>query len=156
MTTHHPGDGDEPAAAAAAGPRRRWFVVFGLVAVALVAVTGLVVGALVLLVPQADQSDPLSADAPGLTSFDVRPTGCTFEPERGGMVAHFMVRTNVAGRFTVDVEAVTDEGADDLDIDTQHVVRYTARSTGGRRGGSSDVVVPLSEEEHRDGYRQCL
>ena len=154
MTTT-PADGDDPAAAPRPG-RRRLRAVLGLIAVAVVAVLALAVGALAFLLPRSgDTTDPLGDDAPGLTSVTLRTTGCTFQPERGGMVAHFIVRTHVAGRFTVDVKAVTAEGADNLDIATQHVVRYTVPFYGGQTRREFDVVVPLSEKEHQDGYREC-
>ena len=153
MTSHHPADGDEPAGAAAPA-HRRWGVVLGLAAAALVAVGALVVGSLVLL-HQGGETDALGEEAPGLGHVSFHANGCRYQPERGGLVVHFDVTTSDAGRFTVDVEAVTAEGADDLDIATQHVVRYTVPFYGGRTRKEFDVVVPLSEQEHRDGYRKC-
>lgn len=83
------------------------------------------------------------------------PDGCDYDPERGGLVVHFDVSTRDAGRFTVDVSAVTVEGADNLDISTPHVVRFSVPFYGGPTQREFDVVVPLTEAEHEDGYRKC-
>ena len=154
MTTAHPGDGDDPAAGASS-TRRRLGVVVGLVAVAVVAVLALVVGVLAFVLPHGGTTDPLGEDAPGLADASFRAQGCRYQPERGGLVVHFAVRSSDTGRFTVDVKAVTAEGADDLDVATQHVVRYTVPFYGGPTRREFDVVVPVSEQEYRDGYRTC-
>ena len=132
------------------GSRRRVLVLAGLGAAVLV--VGL---AVVLLVRDDAPTSPLDADSAGLANLTIRPTQCSYQPERGGLVAHFVVRTSDAGLLTLDVKAVTDEGADDLDVVSPHVVRYTVPFYGGRTTRQFDVVVPLSEAEHRDGYRKC-
>jgi len=71
------------------------------------------------------------------------------------MVVHVTVGTADAGRFTVDVSAVTEEGADDQDVSSPHVVRVTVPFYGGRTQKEFDVVVPLTEAEHQQGYRSC-
>jgi hypothetical protein len=151
-----PGPADESAAPGAPARRVRRRLVVGLVALAVVVLL-LGVVAVVVLGQDRDETNPLSADAPGLTEFTIRPftEDCRYEPARGGLVAHFDVSTSDAGRFTVDVEAVTDEGMDDLDISTPHVVRFTVPFYGGRTRKQFDVVVPLTEADYRDGYRKC-
>jgi hypothetical protein len=142
-----PGNDSPPA-------RRRRRTVLVLVATAAVlAVLGLVA---VLLVQSRAEPHPLDADAPALSHVTMHTGGkCRYEPDRGGLVAHLDVRTSDAGRFTVDVEAVTDEGSDNLDITTEHVVRYTVPFYGGPTRKQFDVVVPLTEAEYQQGYRAC-
>jgi hypothetical protein len=82
--------------------------------------------------------------------------GCSWDPDRGGLVVHVTVGTADAGRFTVDVSAVTEEGADNQDISSPHVVRVTVPFYGGKAQKEFDVVVPLTEADYRDGYRKCL
>jgi hypothetical protein len=149
MTT--PGD-ESAATAGPAGTNRRAVLV--LVAVAAVIV---VLGVVAVLVQRSHaETDPLDSEAPGLAHMTMRTGGkCTYEPDRGGLVAHFDVSTSDAGRFTVDVEAVTDEGADNLDVATKHVVRYTVPFYGGQTRQQFDVVVPLTEADYQQGYRQC-
>ncbi len=151
--TPDPADGDESAAAAGpAGKHRRAVLV--LVAIATVfAVLGLVA---VLIGQSQAETNPLDSEAPALSDFAMHSGGkCTYEPGRGGLVAHFDVSTSHAGRFTVDVEAVTDEGADNLDISTTHVVRFTVPFYGGQTRQQFDVVVPLTEADYQHGYRKC-
>ena len=127
-----------------------------LVLVAIAAVF-IVLGLVAVLIGQnRAETNPLDADAPALADFTIHPTGrCSYEPDRGGLVAHFEVSTRDAGRFTVDVEAVTDEGADNLDISTTHVVRFTVPFYGGQTRKEFDVVVPLTEADYQHGYRKC-
>ena len=127
-----------------------------LVIVAIAAVV-VVLGVVAVLVGRGqDEPDPLDADAPGLADFTFRPTArCTYEPDRGGMVAPLEVSTRDAGRFTVDVRAVTDAGASNEDISTEHVVRVTVPFYGGQTRKRFDVVVPLTEAEYQQGYREC-
>ena len=101
------------------------------------------------------ETNPLDADAPGLAHVTFHTRGCSYEPDRGGLVVHFAVSTRDAGRFTVDVSAVTDEGADNLDISTKHVVRFTVPFYGGTARKEFDVVVPLTEADYQQGYREC-
>lgn len=151
--TPDPADGDE--SAAMAGPARKARrAVLVLVAIAAVFI---VLGLVAVLIGQnRAETNPLDADAPALADFTIHPTGrCSYEPDRGGLVAHFEVSTRDAGRFTVDVEAVTDEGADNLDISTTHVVRFTVPFYGGPSRQQFDVVVPLTEANYQHGYRKC-
>lgn len=151
--TPDPADGDE--SAAMAGPARKARrAVLVLVAIAAVFI---VLGLVAVLIGQnRAETNPLDADAPALADFTIHPTGrCSYEPDRGGLVAHFEVSTRDAGRFTVDVEAVTDEGADNLDISTTHVVRFTVPFYGGPSRQQFDVVVPLTEADYQHGYRKC-
>jgi hypothetical protein len=120
-----------------------------------VAAVFIVLGLVVLAGQNDTAPDPLDADAHGLSDVTFRSTGCTYEPDRGGLVAHFDVRTSDAGRFTVDVSAVTQEALDNADITTPHVVRYTLPFYGGQSHKEFDVVVPLSEAEYQQGYRKC-
>ena len=144
--------GDEPAAAAGpARKRRRAVLVLTAVVVAFI-VLGLVV---VLSGRNRAGTDPLDSDAPALADVAFHTKGCSYEPDRGGLVVHFAVSTRDAGRFTVDVAAVTDEGADNLDIATTHVVRFTVPFYGGRTRQEFDVVVPLTKAEYQQGYRRC-
>lgn len=151
--TPEPADGDE--SAARAGPvRRHRRAVLGLVAIAAVlASLGLVA---VLTEASEAETDSLGSATPALSHFTMQPGGeCTYAPDRGGLVAHFDVRTSESGRFTVDLEAVTDEGSDNLDIPTPHVVRVTVPFYGGQSRKEFDVVVPLTEADYQDGYRKC-
>ena len=151
--TPGPDDGDEPAATT--GPARKHRrAVLALVAIAAVFV---VLGLVAVLIGQdPEETDPLDADAPHVADFTMHPEGpCTYKPDRGGMVAHFEVRTRDAGRFTVDLAAVTDEGLDNLDISTPHVVRFTVPFYGGQTRKQFDVVVPLTEADYQHGYRKC-
>lgn len=151
--TPDPADGDE--SAAMAGPARKARrAVLVLVAIAAVFI---VLGLVAVLIGQnRAETNPLDADAPALADFTIHPTGrCSYEPDRGGLVAHFEVSTRDAGRFTVDVEAVTDEGADNLDISTTHVVRFTVPFYGGPSRQQFDVVVPLTEADYQHGDRKC-
>jgi len=135
-------------------PARGRRLLVGLVALVVAVVS--VVGATAYLIGRAGSSnDPLGDDAPTLADPRFRTEGCSFQPERGGLVVHFDVTSSDAGRFTVDVSAVTAEGADDLDVTTEHVVRYTVPFYGGQTRRQFDVVVPLSQAEYRDGYRKC-
>lgn len=156
MTTpgdHTPGSADGDEAAATAGPARKHRRAVLVAVVAVVAGLGLV--AFLILQGQAE-TNPLDSEAPALSEASVQPGGeCTYDPARGGLVAHFDVRTRDAGRFTVDVQAVTDDGADDLDISTPHVVRVTVPFYGGRARKQFDVVVPLTEADYQQGYRKC-
>jgi hypothetical protein len=155
MTTPSDGTPDGDDSAAAAGPaRKRRRAVLVLVSIAAVfAVLGL---AAVLIVQSQVETSPLDSEAPAVSDFTMRTRGeCTYEPDRGGLVAHFDVSTSDAGRFTVDLEAVTAEGADNLDISTTHVVRFTVPFYGGRARQRFDVVVPLTEADYQQGYRKC-
>ncbi len=145
-----PGDDTpDPAATPGAARKRR--------AVVLVAIAAVLVGlGLVLVgVKNRAETNPLDADAPGLAHVTFHTRGCSYEPDRGGLVVHFAVSTRDAGRFTVDVSAVTDEGADNLDISTKHVVRFTVPFYGGTARKEFDVVVPLTEADYQQGYREC-
>lgn len=148
--TPDPAGGDGSAATAGPAGKRRRAVLVAIAAV--VIVLGLVA---VLVGRSQGETNPLDADAPGLAHFRVQPSGCSYEPDRGGLVAHFEVSTRDAGRLTLDVEAVTDEGKDNLDIPTTHVVRFTVPFYGGPSRQEFDVVVPLTEADHQDGYREC-
>ena len=148
-STPDPADGDGPAVPAR--KHRRGVLVLVLAAVFVVA--GLVV---VRIVDSQEETNPLDADAPALADFTFHPEGpCSYEPDRGGMVVHMDVSSRDAGRFTIDVEAVTDEGLDNLDISTTHVVRVSVPFYGGQTRKEFDVVVPLTEADHQDGYRKC-
>ena len=143
------------ASAATAGPagrrRRVALVLAGLATV--VIVVGLVA---VRIIDSREATNPLDADAPALADFDMQSDGdCSFDADRGGLVAHFEVSTQDTGRFTIDVEGVTDEGADNLDITTTHAARYSVSFDGGQARKEFDVVVPLTEAEYQDGYRSC-
>jgi hypothetical protein len=145
--------GDEPTTTAGPARTHRRAV---LVLVALAAAT-VVLGLVAVLVAQrGSEPNPLDADAPALGDFTMHRTdGCRYEPDRGGLVAHFDVSTSDAGRFTVDVEAVTDEGVDNLDLTTEHAVRFTVPFYGGPSRRQLDVVVPLTEADYQHGYRRC-
>lgn len=151
MTTPRSGSPD-PADGEESGRRRRTVTVLAAVVAALM-VLGL---AAVLVAQRADETDSLGLEAAHVANFEMQPTGpCRYEPDRGGLVAHFDVSTGDVGRFTVDLQAVTREGADDLDISTTHVVRVTVPFSDGQTRKQFDVVVPLSETEYQDGYRKC-
>jgi hypothetical protein len=153
--TPQPADGD--GSADTAGPvRRRGRTVLVLVAVA--AVFLLVLGIVAVVIARGDDTtDPLDAQGPGLAHVSMRTRGaCRYDPDSGGMVAHFDVRSSDAGQFTVTLSAVTDDGADNLDdAATRHAVRVTVPFYGGRARKQFDVVVPLTEAEHEQGYRTC-
>lgn len=141
-----PADGDE------SGNRRRILPVLAAIS-ASVMVLGLVA---VLIAQSADKTDPLDSETTHVADFTMQPTGaCRYEADRGGLVAHFDVSTSEAGRFTVDLKAVTKEGADNLDIPTTHVVRVTVPFYGGQTRKQFEVVVPLAKAEYQDGYQQC-
>ena len=146
-----PADDGSPGTPRTAGGVRRAILVLLAVAVVCV-VLGLV--AVVRLSPDSE-ADPLDQDVSGPADLTFDPSGCRYEPERGGLVVHFTVETSDAGRFAIDVSAVTEEGADDQDISTPHVVRYVVPFYGGRTKKEFDVVVPLTDAEHRQGYRKC-
>jgi len=155
MTT--PGDDDSAAANGPTGPARparNGRRAAGLVAIAasMLLVLGLVA---VLALRSGAEANPLDSDAPALADVRFHITGCRYEPDSGGLVTHVDVSTSDTGRFTVDVEATTDEGADNLDISTTHVVRVTVPFYGGSARKQFDVVVPLSRSDFRDGYRKC-
>lgn len=151
MTT--PGDDESAASAGPGRTRRRALAALVAIAAAVLVLLGLLVA--VLIGRSGAEANPLDTDAPALADATFRATGCRYEPDRGGLVTHFDVSTSDAGRFTVDLEAVTDEGADNLDISTTHVVRVTVPFYGGRTRKQFDVVVPLSETDHQHGYRKC-
>ncbi len=116
----------------------------------------IVLGLVAVLIGQSRaETNPLDSDAPALADLRFHPTGCSYEPVRGGLVTHFDVSSRDAGRFTVDVKAVTDAGADNLDISTTHVVRVTVPFYGGQTRKQFDVVVPLTEADYQHGYRKC-
>lgn len=148
--TPDPADGDESAATAGPSRKNRRAVLVAIAAV--FAVLGLVA---VLIGQSQAETNPLDSEAPALAHFTMHSGKCGYEPGRGGLVAHFDVSTSDAGRFTVDVEAVTDEGADNLDISTTHVVRFTVPFYGGQTRKEFDVVVPLTEADYQHGYRKC-
>ena len=146
-----PGDPTTPPAEP--GHRRRRLVLYvagGLAAA--VALVGVVVGQ-----SQAETEDPLGPDASGLSELSMRTIGgCRYEPDRGGMVGGFAVTTRDAGRFVLDVEAVTPEALDNADAPTSpHVVRYTVPFYGGKVTKRFEVVVPLAAAEHDAGYTKC-
>jgi hypothetical protein len=141
-------DGSAPTAGHVRGLR----AVPVLVAIAAVFVVGLVA---VRIVQNRAETNPLDPDAPALADFTFHAKGCSYQASRGGLVVHFDVDSSDAGRFTVDVEGVTDEGVDNLDIATTHVVRYTVPFYGGRSRQQFDVVVPLTEADYERGYRKC-
>jgi hypothetical protein len=150
--TPDPADGDEPAATA--GPSRK--LLLAVLILAAIAAVFIVVGLVGILIGHnRTETDPLDSDAPGLADVTFHTKGCTYEPDRGGLVVHFAVSTRDAGRFTVDVAAVTDEGADNLDISTPHVVRFTVPFYGGQTRQEFDVVVPLTKADYQQGYRKC-
>ena len=150
--TPDPADGDESAVTARPARKRRRTVLVLLAVAAVFVVLGVVA---VRIVDSQEQTSPLDADAPHLVDFTFHPSGkCRYEPDLGGLVAHFVVRVRGAGRFTVDLEAVTDEH--NLDISSTHVVRYTVPFFGGQTRHEFDVVVPLTEADYQDGYRRCL
>ena len=144
-----PGPADDGTSGASRGVRRAVLV---LVAVAAALV---VLGLVAVLNGGNGAQDPLDSDAPGLSDVTFRVAGCSWEPERGGLVVHVTVGTADAGRFSVDVSAVTAEGADNQDISSPHVVRVTVPFYGGQAQKEFDVVVPLTEAEHEQGYRRC-
>lgn len=151
--TPDPADGDESAATAGPARKHRRAVLVLVAMAAVFAVLGLVA---VLIGQSQAETNPLDSEAPALADFTMHSGGkCSYEPDRGGMVAHFDVSTSDAGRFTVDVEVVTDEGADNLDISTTHVVRFTVPFYGGQTRQEFDVVVPLTEADYQHGYRKC-
>lgn len=148
--TSGPADGDESAATAEPARKARRAVFVAIAAV--LTLLGLVA---VLIEQSQAETNPLDADAPALADFTFHVEGCSYEPDRGGLVVHFDVSTRDAGRFTVDVGAVTDEGLDNLDIPTTHVVRLSVPFYGGQTRQEFDVVVPVSEADYQDGYRKC-
>lgn len=145
-----PPDGEPRPAAGPAGRRRRALLGLGAVATALV-----LLGLVVVIAQDRSQPHPLDADAPALADLTFHTKGCAFDPDRGGLVVHFAVSTADEGRFTVDVAAVTDQGADDLDVTTPHVVRFTVPFYGGQTRKEFDVVVPLSPADYQQGYQKC-
>lgn len=151
--TPDPAHGEESAATAGPARKHRRAV---LVLVDITAVF-IVLGLVAVLIGQGqEETNPLDADAPHLGGFTVHPGGkCSYDPDRGGLVAHFDVSARSAGRFTVDLEAVTDEGLDNLDISPARVVRFTVPFYGGQTRHEFDVVVPLTEADYQDGYRKC-
>ena len=138
--------------AATPGQVRKLRAVPVLVAIVAVFVVALVA---VRIVQNRAEMNPLDPDAPALADFTFHARGCSYQADRGGLVVHFDVDSSDAGRFTVDVEGVTDEGVDNLDISTTHVVRYTVPFYGGRSRQQFDVVVPLTEADYQRGYRKC-
>lgn len=147
--TPEPGNG---APDAGDGSRRRRIALTGVV----VAVAAVLIGGLAVIAQGSDQPGPLDDAAPGLAEFTLTPGDeCVYDADRGGLVAHFEVRTGAAGRFTLDVEATTTEGVDNADITSPHVVRVSVPFHGGRTHKEFDVVVPLSEADYRDGYSEC-
>ncbi len=147
-----PADGEEPR------KRRTVLVLVALAAVVIVLALVFVLIALSRdgILRSADETDPLDLEATHVADVKMHATGpCSYEPDRGGLVAHFDVSTSDAGRFTVDLKAVTKEGADNLDISTTHVVRVTVPFYGGQTRKQFDVVVPLAKADYQDGYRKC-
>ena len=150
--TRDSADGDESAATAGPARKHRRAVLVA-AAVAVLAVLGLVT---VVSAQSQAETNLLDPEAPALGDFTMHSGGsCTYEPDRGGLVAHFDVSSSNTGRFTVDVEAVTDEGVDNLDVSTPHVVRFTVPFYGGQTRQQFDVVVPLTEAQYQDGYQKC-
>jgi hypothetical protein len=141
---------DGSTAASGTGPMRR--VLLALVVLDVLVVIGIVA---YLATRGGDQPGPLDADAPALANVSFRPTGCTYDADRGGLVTHWDISTRDAGRFTVDVEAVPEEGIGNLDVTTPHAVRVTVPFYGGRTRKRFDVVVPLARSDYQDGYRKC-
>ena len=151
--TPDPADGERAATAPARKTRRTALLLAAIAAV----LNGLVTVLVTVLVGQSrGEPNPLDSDAPALANFTMQPpAGCRHKPERGGLVVHFDVSTRVTGRFTVEVQAVTEEGVDNLDISTPHAVRVTLPFHGGHTRKEFDVVVPLTEAVYRQGYRKC-
>lgn len=155
-----PGDGtggpsgdDGPADGSAPVPRSHRGLLVAAAVLGVLAVVG-VVGA--RAAHDGGATDPMAADAPFLAHYSFRPTGsCAFAPERGGLVAHFDLRTHDTGQLTFQVEAVTAEGDGDLDITTPHAVRVTVPFYAGQTRKQLDVVVPLSRSDYESGYRKC-
>jgi hypothetical protein len=144
-----PGGHGVPAGSGAGRMRR---VLVALVALDVLVVIGIVT---YLAVRGGDDPGPLDSGAPALANAGFRPTGCTFDADRGGLVTHWDVSTREAGRFTVDVEAVPEEGIGNLDVTTTHAVRVTVPFYEGQTRKRFDVVVPLSRSDYQDGYRKC-
>jgi len=154
--TGGPADGDGPGAGAAPAPRPRRVLPVLVAVAAIIGVIGVAGVVAVRVAHGRGGTDLLDADAPALADFTFHSTrACTFEPDRGGLVAHFDLSTHETGRFTVDLEAVTDEGADDLDVATTHAVRVTVPFYAGQTRKQLDVVVPVSRAEYERGYRKC-
>ena len=148
-----PGDNplDPGSTASPAASRMRRAVVALVVLDVLVAL-----GVVAFLVARGgDDPGPLDADAPALANASFRPTGCTYDADRGGLVTHWDISTRDTGRFTVDVEAVPEEGIGNLDVTTTHVVRVTVPFYEGQTRKQLDVVVPLSRADYQQGYRKC-
>ncbi len=138
-----------------AGRRRRIVLVLVAMALGLAAPSLWSVGT-AALAGDGDGTSRLDEGTPFVGAWIMRPTkdGCRYDRRLGGMVAHFDVSAKAAGRFTIDLEAVTDGGAENLDVTTGHVVRTTVPFSGpGRR--QLHVVVPLTQAEHRQGYGKC-
>lgn len=105
--------------------------------------------------PGSDAPVPPRGGA-GLSDLSFDTTGpCTFQPERGGMVAGFVVTSSDTGPFTVRLEAVTPDGVGDLDVTTPHRATTTVQFAGGSPVKRFEVVVPLTEDEHADGFTTC-
>ena len=137
-------------------PRRAALVLLAVaVVLGLAAPAAWTVGKAVLASPDREGPDLLDAETPHVSEFTYRQDRCRYEPQLGGMVARFHIRSRETGRFTVDVEAVTPEGLGNLDITTTHVVRLTAPVYRGPAWQQLEVVVPLSEADHQEGYRKC-
>jgi hypothetical protein len=132
--------------------RRRIAVPVGSGIVAVLVVLGVVA---FVMARSGDDPGPLDADAPALELGKARPSGCAYRPDLGGLVTHFDVSGKGAGRFTVDLEAVTKEGVDNLDISTTHAVRVTVPFYAGQTRQKFAVVVPVSDADYQDGYRKC-
>jgi hypothetical protein len=148
--TPDPADGDKSADTARPARRRRAVLVLAAVAAVLV-VLGYVA---VRIVDSQEETGPLDAEAPHLADFTFRPGGkCRYEPALGGLVAHFDVRARGAGRFTIDLAAVTDD--DSFDVPPTHVVRYTVPFFTGQTRQEFYVVVPVTEADYQDGFRKC-
>lgn len=148
--TPEPGNGAPDAGDGNRGRRR--IALVGIVA----AVVAVLIGGLAVIAQGSDEPGPLDDGAPGLADFTMRPSGdCVYDADRGGLVAHFSVRTTSAGTFTLDVEATTAEGVENGDVTSPHVVRVRVPFYGGRTRKAFDVVVPLSEADYRAGYSEC-
>ena len=142
--------GDGSTATSGAGRMRR--VLLALVVLDLLVVIGILT---YLATRGGGEPGPLDADAPALANASFHPTGCTYDADRGGLVTHWDISTRDTGRFTVDVEAVPEEGVGNLDVTTTHVVRVTVPFYEGQTRKRFDVVVPLASSDYQDGYRKC-
>ncbi|HET6562899.1 MAG TPA: hypothetical protein VFG72_13570 [Marmoricola sp.] len=116
------------------------------------------VGAVAAFSASSDESlNPAAeaiADLPTVTdfSFDAEGDGCTFDPDRGGLVLQALtVKSKSSGVLELSFYVQRDSLDDILSGYVSTVLTFDDDS----RSHTFDLVVPVTQDEYEAGYDEC-